>query len=107
MAQQIAAGNAGWPFQFRFAVHAGWSRVPELWTLDHYESQLSISLGASSLGRRCRCLFPRRLFLSLEEDWHQYVEGMVADKHRQFEDGAPICSGDPKISTIAFSVSVG
>ena len=22
------------PFQFRFAVHAGWSRVPELWTLD-------------------------------------------------------------------------
>lgn len=32
-AEQIAAGNAGWPVQFRFAVHAGWSRVPELWTL--------------------------------------------------------------------------
>ena len=31
--QQITAGNAGWPVQFRFAVHAGWSRVPELWTL--------------------------------------------------------------------------
>ena len=30
---QIAAGNAGWPFQFRFAVHVIWSRVPELWTL--------------------------------------------------------------------------
>jgi len=29
----IAAGNAGWRLQFRFAVHAGWSRVPELWTL--------------------------------------------------------------------------
>ena len=26
---QIAAGNAGWRFQFRFAIHAGWSRVPE------------------------------------------------------------------------------
>jgi hypothetical protein len=32
-AEQIAAGNAGWPVQFRFAVDAGWSRVPELWTL--------------------------------------------------------------------------
>ena len=28
--QQIAAGNAGWPVQFRFAVHSDWSRVPEL-----------------------------------------------------------------------------
>ena len=27
--QQIAAGSAGWRFQFRFAFHAGWSRVPE------------------------------------------------------------------------------
>ena len=33
---QIAAGNAGWPFQFRFAVHILWSRVPELWTLGRY-----------------------------------------------------------------------
>ena len=33
-AEQIAAGNAGWRSQFRFAVHAFWSRVPELWTLD-------------------------------------------------------------------------
>ena len=32
---EFAAGNAGWPFQFRFAVHAGWSRVPEL-TLGGY-----------------------------------------------------------------------
>ncbi len=31
-AQQIAPGNAGWPVQFRFAVHVIWSRVPELWT---------------------------------------------------------------------------
>ena len=30
---QIAAGNAGWRSQFRFAVHVLWSRVPELWTL--------------------------------------------------------------------------
>jgi len=30
-ANKIAAGNAGWPFQLRFAVHAGWSRVPEIW----------------------------------------------------------------------------
>ena len=29
----MAASNAGWPSQFRFAVHAGWSRVPEPWTL--------------------------------------------------------------------------
>jgi hypothetical protein len=27
---QIAAGNAGWPVQFRFAVRVIWSRVPEL-----------------------------------------------------------------------------
>ncbi len=27
---QIAAGNAGWPVQFRFAVHVILSRVPEL-----------------------------------------------------------------------------
>jgi hypothetical protein len=27
---QIAAGNAGRPVQFRFAVHVIWSRVPEL-----------------------------------------------------------------------------
>ena len=31
-AEQIAAGNAGWRSQFRFAVHGFWSRVPELWT---------------------------------------------------------------------------
>jgi hypothetical protein len=30
---KIAAGNAGWRSQFRFVVHANWSRVPELWTL--------------------------------------------------------------------------
>ncbi len=30
---KIAAGNAGWRFQFRFAVHVIWSRVPELWSL--------------------------------------------------------------------------
>jgi len=29
----LPAGNAGWPFQFRFAVHTGWSRVPELLSL--------------------------------------------------------------------------
>src|SRR5439155_25199965 len=31
---QIAAANAGWRLQFRFAVHVIWARVPELWTLD-------------------------------------------------------------------------
>jgi hypothetical protein len=30
---QIAAGNAGWRLQFRFAVHVILPRVPELWTL--------------------------------------------------------------------------
>ncbi len=30
---QIAAGNAEWSVQFRFAVDFIWSRVPELWTL--------------------------------------------------------------------------
>jgi len=29
---KIAAGNAGWLVQFRFAAHVLWSRVPELWT---------------------------------------------------------------------------
>jgi hypothetical protein len=29
---EIAAGNAGSRLQLRFAVHAIWSRVPELWT---------------------------------------------------------------------------
>ena len=27
---EIATGNAGWPVQFRFAVHVNWSRAPEL-----------------------------------------------------------------------------
>jgi hypothetical protein len=36
--QPLAAGKAGWRFQFRFAVHAGWSRVPELWTLGPQET---------------------------------------------------------------------
>ena len=31
---QIVAGNAGWPSQFRFAVHVIWSRVPDLWAFD-------------------------------------------------------------------------
>ena len=30
--QPLASGNAGWPSQFRFAVHGFWSRVPELWS---------------------------------------------------------------------------
>jgi hypothetical protein len=38
---QIAAGNAGWRSHFRFAVHVGWSRVPELWTLGKDESAKS------------------------------------------------------------------
>jgi hypothetical protein len=36
-AQQIAAGNAGWRLQFRFAVHDFWPRAPELWALAAYE----------------------------------------------------------------------
>ena len=28
LSSQIAAGNAGWPVEFRFAVRAFWSRVP-------------------------------------------------------------------------------
>ena len=34
MGLTIAAANAGWRGQFRFAVHVFWSRVAELWTLD-------------------------------------------------------------------------
>src|SRR5207247_5410116 len=69
------------------------------------EYQHSISLGASCVGRHCQLLFPRRIFLSLAEDRRQYVEGMVADEHRQFEDRAPICRGDPTISRLAFCLS--
>jgi hypothetical protein len=58
------------------------------------------------MGRHCHYLFPRRIFLSLAEDWRKHVEGMVADERRQFEDGAPICGGDPKISALAFWLSV-
>src|SRR5208282_2133343 len=46
--EQIAAGNAGWPVQFRFAVHIVWSRVPELWSLDRMKTHI-ISLLAASL----------------------------------------------------------
>jgi hypothetical protein len=47
--QQIAAGNAGWRSQFRFAVHADWSRVPELWTLAviAYEALFLLRCGIS------------------------------------------------------------
>src|SRR6266542_1477225 len=69
------------------------------------EYQDSISLGAPCVGRHCRPLFLCRIFLSLAEDRSQYVEGMVADEHRQFEDGAPICRGDPTISRLAFCLS--
>ena len=31
----MATANPGWRLQFRCAVHAFWSRVPELWTLGH------------------------------------------------------------------------
>jgi hypothetical protein len=44
LAEQIAAGNAGWPVQFRFAVHVIWSCVPELWTLDHNTSLIFMPL---------------------------------------------------------------
>ena len=44
MPPKIAAGNAGWRSQFRFAVHAGWSRVPELWTL-HSDMKTPRNLG--------------------------------------------------------------
>jgi hypothetical protein len=33
LVQPVAAGNAGWPFLFRFAVPVIWFRVPEFWTL--------------------------------------------------------------------------
>ena len=38
---QIAAGNAGWPSQFRFAVHRFWSRVPELDVRRHPHPRMS------------------------------------------------------------------
>jgi hypothetical protein len=54
---QIAAGNAGWPVQFRFAVHILWSRVPELWTLGSTSFMKIphhlIALGAAALLAGC------------------------------------------------------
>ena len=70
-----------------------------------HENRHSISLGDPSLGRRCHCIFPRRLFLSLAEDWCEHVEGMAADEHGQFEDRAPICGGDSQISRVEFCLS--
>ena len=49
-AEQIAAGNAGWRFQFRFAVHIIWSRVPELWTLDGIRRFMKLILAALVIG---------------------------------------------------------
>jgi len=49
---QFAAGNAGWPVQFRFAVHAGWSRVPELWTLGDF-TRMTKFVSFSSLFALC------------------------------------------------------
>ena len=51
-AYQIAAGNAGWRFQFRFAVHAGWSRVPEHKTLgitEPMKKSITIGIGVALL----------------------------------------------------------
>ena len=45
MKEPNASGNAGWRLQFRFAVDAGWSGVPELWTLGDVAS----SVGATCL----------------------------------------------------------
>jgi hypothetical protein len=44
---KIAVGNAGWRFQFRFAVHGFWSRAPELWTFDLLTEHV---LGYSRIG---------------------------------------------------------
>src|SRR5258705_28779 len=41
---QIAAGNAGWRSQFRFAVHVIWSRVPDLWSLGRFAHHENISI---------------------------------------------------------------
>ena len=32
-AEPVARAHPGWRLQFRFAVHAGWPRMPEFWTL--------------------------------------------------------------------------
>jgi prepilin-type N-terminal cleavage/methylation domain-containing protein len=40
---QIAAGNAGWRLQFRFAVHVIWPRVPELDVRQHDASLFAFS----------------------------------------------------------------
>src|SRR6266542_2770958 len=71
--------------------HRRLAPVADLCVRPRYEKQLSIPLGAPSLGRAYWRLLPRRLFLSLEEDRCQHVEGVVADEHRQFEDRAPVC----------------
>src|SRR5437016_4926315 len=65
----------------------------------------SIPLGGSSVGRRCWCLLPRRLFLSLAENRREHVEGMVADEHQQLENRASLCGGDPKIPALALCSS--
>jgi len=62
-------------------------------------------LGAPDVGRHRDSLFSRRIFLSLAKDWRKHVEDMVADKRGQLEDRAPICGGDPQISTVAFCLS--
>jgi hypothetical protein len=41
----------------------------------------------------------------MEEGEHKYVADVVAVERRQFEDRAPVCNGDTKISRMAFGLS--
>jgi hypothetical protein len=66
---QIAAGNAGWPFQFRFAVHAGWSRVPELWT-PAFHSPRTLPYESKSNDDIIESTIPRQRYMAM--DYHPY-----------------------------------
>ena len=68
---EVAGANRRWRWQFRFAVHLIWSRVPELWTLGGIEIYVCISIHSKSVWLDWLLLFQvlsRSDTRTLEED---------------------------------------
>jgi hypothetical protein len=86
---QIAAGNAGWPVQFRFAVHGFLSRVPELWTLGILKFMKLYPLTPDAWGAVAfRCLLFVSLTLLLAQFWAEtqtwYIRLQMQESPRLF-----------------------
>jgi hypothetical protein len=81
--QPLAAGNAGWPFQFRFAVHAIWSRVPELWPLGIIDALMKYTLPILALSiflTACGHRSDAEIRKSLPGAWHFVMPSSNQDR---------------------------